>query len=129
MAATGHIENSTTMIEEGSRAGCGASGAGRLGRAAGGSDEGRSGSGGGPESGPPEHSNGRGRTASCRFCIHKDVCKAYEAALRVNDTFAAMRFIKMDSPIFVADRLAERCLKFTPPKVVGLSEALANDLR
>ena len=124
MASTGHIEPATTMNEGSS--GCGASAAGA--RTAGGRGGGGRGAGG-PGSGPPEHSRGRAGAAACRFCIHKDVCTAYEAALRVNDTFAAMRFIRMDTPIVNADRLAERCAKFTPPRMVGLSEELANDLR
>lgn len=65
----------------------------------------------------------------CRLCLHKDVCKAYEAALSTNDTFAAMRFIRMDTPLIVADRLAERCRKYAPPNMVGLAEMVANDLR
>ena len=130
MAPTGHIEPTTTMNEGSSGCGTSASASASAGaRTAGGRGGGRGGGAGGPGNGPPEHSRGRAGAASCRFCIHKDVCTAYEAALRTNDTFAAMRFIKMDAPIVNADRLAERCAKFTPPKMVGLSEELANDLR
>lgn len=63
------------------------------------------------------------------MCMHKDVCKAYEAALSTNDAFAQMRFIKMDTPLIVADLLAERCTKYAPPNIVGLAERVANDLR
>ena len=68
-------------------------------------------------------------TASCKMCQHMDVCKAYEEALMVNTRFAAMRFIKFDTPIIVADRLAERCAKYTPPDRAEIAEAIKHELR
>lgn len=68
-------------------------------------------------------------TASCKMCQHMDVCKAYEEALMVNTRFAAMRFIKFDTPVIVADRLAERCAKYTPPNRSEIAEAIKHELR
>ena len=71
----------------------------------------------------------RAGTASCKMCQHMDVCKAYEEALMVNTRFAAMRFIKFDTPIIIADRLAERCAKYTPPNRAEIAEAIKHELR
>lgn len=68
-------------------------------------------------------------TATCKMCLHMDVCKAREAALTVNLQFASMRFINMDTPIIVPDRLAERCSKYTPPNKAEIAEAIKHELR
>ena len=71
----------------------------------------------------------RAGTASCKMCRHMDVCKAYDAALLANTQFATMRFINVDTPIIVPDRLAERCSKYTPPNRSEIAEALRHELR
>ena len=90
--------------------------------------EGGEGGGSGGEGGGGRYAH-RGTPASCKMCIHVDVCKAYQAALATNDQFAMMRFIKMDTPIIAADSLAQRCTKYAPPNVVGLAEGLKHELR
>lgn len=71
----------------------------------------------------------RAGTASCKMCLHADVCKAREAAMMVNMQFAGMRFINMDTPIIVPDLLAERCAKYTPPNRAEMAEAIKHEFR
>ena len=74
-------------------------------------------------------SRGPAGAATCKRCLHKDVCKAYDLAMDTNDRFAVLNFIRLDTPVIVAHRLAERCTKYAPPDMVGINGGDINDLR
>lgn len=109
MACTGYTD--TTKENEGGRRSSNSGGAG-------------SGQGTGAEA--PRRS---ASMASCKMCQHVEVCKAYEAALLANDQFARMTFLRIDTPIIVPNRLAERCTKYTPPNKTEIAEAVRHELR
>ena len=120
MATLGSIDATSRNVSGGH--GCGGNA-----RTNGGNGSGQ-GPGPGNDDGRTRYAHG-GAPASCKMCLHMDTCMAYHEALATNDRFAAMRFIKLDTPVIVADRIAERCTKYAPPNMVEIAEGLKHDLR